>query len=240
MYINRKFSFSGIFKYYPSAKRYHITALCLTLFLLSAPTQALAFKSYYAPSGSMRPTIKINDYFFAHPYARKDGKPTFSNVMQLFNFNALPSPKRGDVIVFKLNRDPGTTYVKRLVGMPGDKIQMKKGVLHINSTPVKLSKVKEIKDLGLRKYTQYVETLPNGVRYHIWDNQRTGYFDNTKEFLVPKKHYFVLGDNRDNSSDSRNKNNVGFVSEEHLIGYVKSVVWNYNKGQTGSRPMQLP
>ncbi len=200
-----------------SVRQRTILELCVVFILLAITTPVFAFKAFHVSSGSMSPTLNVGDYFWAQPYARSDGKPSFTNIYQFFSTQKPPAPKRGDVVVFKR---PKRNYVKRLIGMPGDKIQMIKGVLHINHKPVELVKGKEVTIPQIGKYTQYTETLPNGVHYHILDRVPSSVFDNTPEFRVPEKSYFVLGDNRDNSLDSRAKLQIGFISEESLIGYV--------------------
>jgi signal peptidase I len=132
-------------------------------------------------------------------------------------------PKLGDVVVFFNPKDRNLDYIKRLVGLPGDRIQVKEGVLHINGQPVKLERVDDyawVEDGRMRVVPQYMETLPNGVRHPILKTAEfgKGSLDNTAEFVVPEGHYFMMGDNRDHSKDSRVMESVGFVPNENLIG----------------------
>ena len=130
--------------------------------------------------------------------------------------------ERGDVIVFKLPRDGKTDYIKRLIGLPGDRVQMKDGALWINGAPVTRERVDDYVmngDFGrVLRVPQYRETLDNGVSYLTLDARRGGPADDTREFLVPDGHFFMMGDNRDNSQDSRVAGAVGFVPAENLVG----------------------
>jgi signal peptidase I len=133
-------------------------------------------------------------------------------------------PQRGDVIVFKWPKDNKTDFIKRLIGLPGDRIQMKGGVLYINDKPVPKIPIEPfIENLsGYRhEVAQYRETLPNRVSYNVLDREPDGDLDNTETFVVPKDHYFMMGDNRDNSLDSRvpvEAGGVGYVPFENLVG----------------------
>ena len=124
-------------------------------------------------------------------------------------------PDRGDVVVFRLPKDDSTDYIKRVIGLPGDRIQMINGLLHINGEPVKRERIDdyietEEGDRAIR-VKRWRETLPNGVSYTTLDLQDNGFYDNTQEYVVPAGHYFMMGDNRDNSTDSRVLSQVGYV-----------------------------
>ena len=180
---------------------------------------------YNVPSGSMLPTLLVGDELIGSKFAYGYGKysspiglmPDFSG--RLFD----RAPERGDVIVFRLPRDPSTNYVKRLIGLPGDSIQMQGGRLYINGALVPRRAVGAFtEDGGGRSIpsTLYIETLPNGREHELVEISDTERHDDTPPFIVPPKHYFMMGDNRDNSLDSRvaaADGGVGFVPEENLV-----------------------
>ncbi len=171
----------------------------------------------------MVPTLLVGDYLFvskfSYGYSRYSmplGLPLFSGRV-FFN-----EPQRGDVVVFKLPRDPSIDFIKRIVGLPGDKLQMKDGVLNINGQPVKRDRIGTYfysENDVTSTYTEYVETLPNGYQHDIIQISDEGPLDNTGVFSVPPGSYFMMGDNRDNSADSRDPDSgVGFVPAENLVG----------------------
>ncbi len=144
-------------------------------------------------------------------------------------------PKRGDVVVFRLPRDTSQTYIKRVIGLPGDHVQMIRGRLWINGKELALradgeGKV-ESEDGEITELPRYIETLPNGVTHPIFKWTWTGPLDDTQEFVVPPGHVFMMGDNRDNSLDSRvaaTDGGVGFVPVENLVGRAEFVVGSYD------------
>jgi len=172
---------------------------------------------YNVPSGSMIPTLLVGDELIGAKFAYGYGKysspigmlPDFSG--RLFD----RAPERGDVVVFRLPRDPSQTYVKRLIGLPGDRIQMKHGRLYINDGLVPRAQAGRWGD-----DTLYLETLPGGREHEIIEISDAERQDDTPVFTVPPRHYFMMGDNRDNSLDSRvaaERGGVGFVPEENLV-----------------------
>ncbi len=146
-------------------------------------------------------------------------------------------PQRGDMAVFKLPTDRDIDYVKRVVGLPGDRIQMINGVLNINGVPVKLEEIQLSPEFYRdRNFRFFRETLPNGRSYVIADETADGSADNTDVYVVPPGHYFTLGDNRDNSQDSRFMNVVGYVPEENFVGPVVFRFWNSKGFSLSNRP----
>ena len=131
-------------------------------------------------------------------------------------------PERGDVVVFKLPSDNRTDYIKRVVGLPGDRIQVRQGILYINDVAVPRERVEDfpyqLRNGDIRYVPQYRETMPNGVEYLTLDSTPHGPADNTGIYVVPEGHLFMMGDNRDNSADSREPRAVGFVPMENLVG----------------------
>jgi signal peptidase I len=141
-------------------------------------------------------------------------------------------PQRGDLVVFRLPRDETTDYVKRVVGMPGERVQMIGGQLHINGQAVKHERVDDfVYDDGDKtvRAKRWRETLPNGVSYETLDLEDNGFLDNTQVFTVPADSYFMVGDNRDNSVDSRMLNQVGYIPADHLIGRVTMIFYSVDE-----------
>jgi signal peptidase I len=174
---------------------------------------------YNMPSASMIPTIFVGDHF--------------SVDTQRFITHW---PEMGDVVVFLLKTNNEIRYVKRIVGLPRDRIQMREGVLFINGEAVKRERVEDFVDTapngegGGHPIQQYEETLYNGVKYRVLDEQpgSTGSVDDTDEYVVPAKHYFLMGDNRDNSDDSRFPNSVGYVPRDNIIGQATYIYFSWN------------
>src|SRR6185369_13264943 len=143
-------------------------------------------------------------------------------------------PQRGDVVVFKLPRDNKTDYIKRIIGLPGDHIQVKGGILHINGEPVKRERIEDFvdRDSGAAvRIAQYIETLPNGRKHRIIEYTDRGEYDDTPVYVVPAGKYFAMGDNRDNSLDSRvpqDRSGVGFVPAENLVGRAEFLFFSTN------------
>jgi signal peptidase I len=188
-------------------------------------TTAIA-QPFYVPSGSMEPTIQIGDALlgskFAYGYSRYSLPYGVGPDADGRLFGRLP--RRGDVVVFRLPRDPAITYVKRVVGLPGDHVQMIHGRLYINGVAVPLKPAGtgqvEEEDGRHRAIARYIETLPGGESHPIFKSGWDGPLDNTAEVVVPKGHVFMMGDNRDNSLDSRvaaRDGGVGMVPLENLV-----------------------
>ena len=182
------------------------------------------YEPFNIPSGSMLPTLKIGDYLFVSKFSYGYGKYSFP--FSPFDFSGRimgTGPERGDVAVFRKPTDTSIDYIKRIIGLPGDRIQVINGILHINGEAVKRERIEDyVPEYGERlgqAVPQYIETLPNGVQHRIIEAMGDHWrLDNTPEYTVPPGHYFAMGDNRDHSQDSRVLSQVGFVPAENFIG----------------------
>ena len=187
------------------------------------------YQPFNIPSGSMKSTLLVGDYLFVSKMSYGYSRHSLPGGFNLFSGRIWASPpKRGDVAVFKLPRDPSMDFIKRVIGLPGDEIQMKDGVVYINGTAVPKRPVDEWEspdEFGnISKYTRNEETLPNGVKHLTLDRVPDGRFDNTSPYKVPAGHYFRMGDNRDESNDSRARNDVGFIPYENFVGRAE-LIW---------------
>ena len=220
-----------------------VQALAIAIFV-----RVFFYQPFNIPSGSMKKTLLVGDYLFVSKLSYGYSNYTFPHRVDLsmlglswINFPILPQklfegrlfgtpPKRGDVAVFKLPRDNSTDYIKRVIGLPGDEIQMRSGVLYINGKEIPKKPVGSFvtreDETGVRKIPVFEETLPEGRTYQVLDSEPNGPFDNTDVFKVPAGHYFMMGDNRDNSLDSRAPWNVGYVPFENFIGRAEVIFFS--------------
>lgn len=201
--------------------------------LIALVVRTFAYEPFNIPSGSMLPTLLIGDYLFVSKFSYGYSRYSFPWGLPLFDGRVLnDQPERGDVAVFKLPRDNKTDYIKRIIGLPGDRIQVVDGVLHINDEPVKRELVGPRMVPGFAGQTvemiEYRETLPNGLQHLIWERSDGEALDNTPLYTVPQGHYFAMGDNRDRSQDSRVLGQVGFVPFENLIGRAEFLFFSHN------------
>jgi len=215
--------------------------------LIALALRVLVFQPFTIPSASMEPNLYEGDYVivtkFNYGYSRHS--PPISLPSSLFSGRLFArEPTRGDVIVFKLPRDTSgrTDYIKRLIGLPGDRIQVKQGVVYINDRPVARKPMPDgTEDMGygvLRPVQRFRETLPNGVSYVVNSFGPDGEVDNTGVYIVPEGHYFMMGDNRDNSLDSRfpEEVGVGMVPAEDLEGPARIVLLSWRPGASIFKP----
>jgi signal peptidase I len=218
--IKKKFTL----KFYENLKTL-LGALAIAIFIRS-----LIFQPFYIPSSSMEPTLLVGDRIFVSKYSYGYSKhsfpfsPNFSN-----NIYFSKKPKRGDLVVFKTPADNRTDYIKRLIGLPGDTIQIVNGILFLNDEEVSRNKINNsiiIKCGNFNLETEsFIETLPNGVKHSVVYKKK-GSMQNTKIFKVPSNHYFLLGDNRDCSKDSRYLDSVGYVNKVNLVGKAKIIFFS--------------
>jgi signal peptidase I len=182
------------------------------------------YEPFNIPSGSMLPTLKVGDYLFVSKPAYGYSKHSFPFGLAEFEGRMSEAlPKRGDVVVFKLPSNTKIDYIKRIIGMPGDTVQMIRGRLYLNGELVEREAVGMVEEQSdptfePRRLLEYIETLPGGIMHSIFEQSDSGELDNTPLYTVPDRHYFMMGDNRDNSQDSRVQGLVGFVPFENIIG----------------------
>jgi signal peptidase I len=212
-----------------------LAAIVLAVFVAKG---ALA-EPFYVPSGSMEPTLLIGDALLASKFPYGYGSaslPIQINLPETGRVFGEP-PKLGDVVVFRWPGDRSQAWVKRVVGLPGDRIQMRQGQLFINdrAASLKADGIGEAEDDtgGVEPAYRYIETLPNGVSHAIFKLRDNGRLDNTPEVTVPPDHLFVMGDNRDNSADSRvplRQGGVGLLPMDNLVGRADAVVGSWDLG----------
>jgi len=218
----------------PSVTRSLIDMISVFLqaLIVAGLVRTFLFQPFYIPSGSMRPTLLVGDYLFASKYAYGYSHYSLPFSPKLFSGRIWAGePKRGDVVIFR-NTNPNNPddFIKRVIGLPGDRVQMIDGALHINGEPVERERLGVTRDRdmiggqGNLPVTVYRETLDNGVSYDTFDIVQNGLGDNTQEFIVRPGHYFMMGDNRDNSDDSRFS--VGNVPAENLIGRANLIFFS--------------
>jgi len=194
----------------------------LVAFIIAMIFRTFIYEPFNIPSGSMKPNLEVGNYIFAskfhYGYSRYS-IPFGFNIFEgrIFELN---QPKRGDVIIFKLPLDKSTNYIKRLIGLPGDKVIVKNGIIYINGEELKQQPNGEYIDNDYNNpvaIAQYIEHMDN-KEYLILDMIENSPIDNTYEYTVPEDHYFFMGDNRDNSQDSRSIQKVGYVHKDLIIG----------------------
>jgi signal peptidase I len=218
-----------------------VAVILMSLIFSPVLFRTFLFQPFNIPAGSMVPTLLVGDYFFVSKYAYGYSHFSLPFSPPLFSGRIFGSePARGDVVVFRLPKDNSTEYIKRVVGLPGDRIQMKQGLLTINGTPVQRERLADFiggdscgSDPAAR-VKHWRETLPNGV-----DCLDNGFYDNTNVYTVPAGHFFMLGDNRDNSTDSRALSAVGYVPLENIIGRAGLIFFSVAPGSGAVRSERI-
>ena len=214
--------------------------------IIAIVIRSLFFQPFYIPSSSMEPTLLVGDRIFVSKYSYGYSKHSFPFSPPFSNENFFTKdPKRGDLVVFKTPSDNRTDYIKRLIGLPGDTIQFKNGEIFLNNKKIKREKIKNesIIRCGSQNLNtvSFIETLPNGVSYNAVYSTK-GTLKNSDEYKVPNDSFFLMGDNRDCSKDSRFLSSVGYVNKINLVGKASIIffsnvtninsilkIWNLNK-----------
>jgi signal peptidase I len=207
--------------------------------LIALVIRTFLFQPFNIPSGSMKATLLVGDYLFVSKYSYGYSHYSIPLSPRLFSGRIFGSePTRGDVVVFRPPKDDSTDFIKRVIGLPGDRIQMKDGLLYINDEPVKRVRIDDFvgedpcgNSDAIARVKRWRETLPNNVSYESLDCQDNGYYDNTIEYQVPAGHFFMMGDNRDNSSDSRVPSVVGYVPFENIVGRAQMIFFSIREGE---------
>ena len=198
--------------------------------LIAILIRSLFFQPFYIPSSSMEPTLLVGDRIFVSKYTYGYSRHSFPfspNFSDKRFFSKIP--QRGDLVVFKTPADNRTDYIKRLIGMPGDTVQFVNGDLLINGNKIRRDEVEYNKIIRCGNFKletkSFIETLPNGTKY-LAVYKKKGTLQNTKQFLVPADHFFLMGDNRDCSKDSRYLDSVGYVNNLNLVGEAQLIFFS--------------
>jgi signal peptidase I len=211
--------------------------------LLAVTFRSFLFEPFHIPSGSMKSNLLIGDYLFVSKYRYGYSRFSFPLGIDFFDgrVGEFSKPKRGDIIVFRLPRRPNIDYIKRLIGLPGDVVQVRGGLVYINGKVLPRVPVDEFADSNehtgnIESIPRLRETLPEGKDILILKQRKFGQADDTKAFVVPEGHYFFMGDNRDNSQDSR-FDEVGFVPEENIVGRAEIIFFSIDGSVKLSNPV---
>jgi signal peptidase I len=212
------------------------TRTMATALVIALVIRTLLFQAFSIPSGSMEATLLVGDCLFVSTYAYGYTHYALPFSPPVFSGRVFGSqPKRGDVAVFRLPWNDSIDYIKRVIGLPGDRIEMIDGLLHINGVAVKRERAEDYidSDVGHARVRRWRETLPNGVSYEALDRIENSEYDNTATYLVPPGHFFMMGDNRDDSNDSRvspASGGVGYVPFENIIGRAEIIFFSIGDG----------
>tara|TARA_Y100000590_G_scaffold381420_1_gene450572 strand:- start:183 stop:911 length:729 start_codon:yes stop_codon:yes gene_type:complete len=203
--------------------------------LIALVIRSFLYQPFYIPSSSMEPNLLVGDRLFVSKYSYGYSRHSFPFSPKISNNRFyFTSPRRGDVVVFKTPADNRTDYIKRLIGLPNDKIQIINSELFLNDKKIERNKIKDLQKINCGnlqiQVDAYEEILPNGVKY-IAAYRKEGTMLNSDAFIVPEDHFFFMGDNRDCSKDSRFLSSVGYVNSLNLVGKAKIIFFSHNKSK---------
>jgi signal peptidase I len=207
----------------------------LPVIVLVVVIRSLLFQPFHIPSGSMEPTLLVGDSLFVSKFAYGYSRYSFPFSPNLFSGRLFATPpKRGDIVVFQHPHDSSVDLIKRVIGLPGDRIQMIGGLLHINGQPVKRERIEDFVDTDefgrTVRIRRWLETLPEGASYTTLDLVDNGPLDDTPVYQVPPDRYFMMGDNRDDSTDSRVLDEVGYVPFANIVGRAEIIYFSIGDG----------
>ena len=210
----------------------NITTLFYAL-IIAIIIRSLIIQPFYIPSSSMEPNLLVGDRIFVTKYSYGYSKHSFPFSPPFFKGRLISSePKRGDVVVFKTPADNRTDYIKRLIGLPGDSVQFVESNLYLNNSEILKSRISQNDKIFCGKNEievfTFEEILPNGKKY-ISVYLKDYSFQNSDPFIIPKDHYFFLGDNRDCSRDSRFLTSVGYVHKDNLVGKAQFIFFSSDR-----------
>ena len=214
----------------PSGKFYSNLKSIIFAIFIALLIRSFIFEPFNIPSGSMKPNLLVGDFIFVSKWSYGFSKHSLPFSMPLIPkkiFSKIPS--RGDVVVFKTPQDNRTDYIKRIIGLPGDTIELKDGILFINNVEINRKKTNDFidndKNVQQKRVRKYIEYIFN-KEIEVLDLIDNGVADNTQLYKVPDNYFFVMGDNRDNSQDSRFINSVGFIPFENLVGKAQLIFFS--------------
>jgi signal peptidase I len=208
--------------------------------LIALVLRVLLFQPFTIPSGSMIPNLLVGDYIIVSKYSYGYSRYSIPFGPPVFKGRILAhQPNRGDIVVFKFPPKNRIDYIKRVIGLPGDRIQVLDGIVYLNGEPLPEQLQQQDAADAYGNLKRYLETLPSGKKYIVQDTAPDSLTDNTQVFIVPEGHYFMMGDNRDNSSDSRvapEIGGVGFVPAENLVGKAQIILFSWDEEASLFKP----